>query len=138
MFQFRVNRLILIVKLNSMIFYSGSSQNPSNLEVAVSTIALNYTIVFRGQGKEEIEEASFQLISALCTTYIERFHGLEALYRALVAIGNILYLDAEQNGSVKDLAEAIDIKSALSKCRTFKSGFEKLREATCECDKFFA
>jgi len=116
----------------------GSSQNPSNLEVAVSTIALNYTIVFRGQGKEEIEEASFQLISALCTTYIERFHGLEALYRALVAIGNILYLDAEQNGSVKDLAEAIDIKSALSKCRTNKSGFEKLKEATCECDKFFS
>ena len=63
---------------------------------------------------------------------------MEALYRALVAIGNILYLDAEQNGSVKDLAEAIDIKSALSKCRTSKSGFEKLKEATCECDKFFS
>merc|ERR1719167_742351 len=119
-------------------FRLGSSQTPSNLEVAVSTIALNYTIVFREQGKEELEEASFQLISALCTTYIERFHGLEALYRALVAIGNILYLDAEQNGSVKDLAEAIDIKSALSKCRTSKSGFEKLKEATCECDKFFS
>ena len=43
-----------------MIFHSGSSQNPSNLEVAVSTIALNYTIVFREQGKEELEEASFR------------------------------------------------------------------------------
>ena len=128
----------MIERLYSIIFHLGSSQTPSNLEVAVSTIALNYTIVFRKQGKEEIEEASFQLISALCTTYIERFHGLEALYRALVAIGNILYLDAEQNGSVKDLAEAIDIKSALSKCRTSKSGFEKLKEATCECDKFFS
>ena len=103
----------------------------------MSTIALNYTIVLRNQGKEELEEASFQLISALSTIYIERFNDLEALYRALVAIGNILSLDADQNGSVKDLAEAIDIKSALSKCRTNKNGFEKLREATCECDKFF-
>ena len=117
--------------------YLGSTNNPSSLEVAVSTIALNYTIVWQGLGKEELEEASFQLITALSTVYIERFIGLEALYRALIAIGNILFIDAEQNGSVKDLAEAIDIKSALSKCKSSKVGYEKLKEAASECDRFF-
>ena len=103
----------------------------------MSTIALNYTVILRGTGQEELEEASFQLITALSTIYIDRFYGLEALYRALIGIGNILYVDAELNGSVKDLAEAIDVKSALSKCRTNKHGYEKLKEAASECDKFF-
>ena len=84
---------------------------------------------------EEQEEASFQLISALGTIYVDRFNSAEALYRAVVAIGNFLWLDSRKSGSVKDLAQALDIKSALSKCRSNKSGYEKIKEATIECDK---
>ena len=84
---------------------------------------------------EEQEEAAFQLISALGTIYVDRFNTVEALYRAVIAIGNFLWLDGRKSGSVKDLAQALDIKSALTKCRSNKSGFEKIKEATIECDK---
>ena len=87
---------------------------------------------------EEQEEASFQLISALGTIYVDRFNSAEALYRAVVAIGNFLWLDNKKSGSVKDLAQALDIKSAMSKCRSNKSGFEKIKEATVECDKLLS
>ena len=84
---------------------------------------------------DDQEEAAFQLISALGTIYVDRFNSPEALYRAVIAIGNFLWLDNRMSGSVKDLAQALDIKSALSKCRSNKSGFEKIKEATIECDK---
>ena len=87
---------------------------------------------------EEQEETAFQLISALGTIYVDRFNNIEALYRAVIAIGNFLWLDAQKSGTVKDLAQALDIKSALSKCRSTKSGFEKLKEATIECDKLLS
>lgn len=116
-------------------FGTGPDQASSNLEVGISTIALNFSIIVANLDAEEQEEAAFQLISALGTIYVDRFNTVEALYRAVIAIGNFLWLDGRKSGSVKDLAQALDIKSALTKCRSNKSGFEKIKEATIECDK---
>ena len=115
--------------------FLGSAQNVSNIEVAISTIALNYSIILAGVESEELEEAAFQMISALGTVYLDRFTSVEALYRTVIAIGNLLWLDVQKNCTAKDLAQALEIKSALSKCRR---GNDKLKEATQECDKLLS
>ena len=114
-----------------------SGKDYSNLEVAISTIALNFSIIVAGAEAQDKEEAAFQLISALGTTYLEHFHSVEGLYRTVVAIGNLLWIDISKSGSTKDLAQALDVKSALSKCRNIKTA-DKLTEATTECDKLLS
>ena len=114
-----------------------SGKDYSNLEVAISTIALNFSIIVAGAEAQDKEEAAFQLISALGTTYLENFNSVEGLYRTVVAIGNLLWIDISKSGSTKDLAQALDVKSALSKCRNIKTA-DKLTEATTECDKLLS
>jgi len=135
----KLNNLIENVQLfqSKMAMDTVSGKDYSNLEVAISTIALNFSIIVAGAETQDKEEAAFQLISALGTTYLEQFHSVEGLYRTVVAIGNLLWIDISKSGSTKDLAQALDVKSGLSKCRNIKRA-DKLTEATTECDKLLS
>ena len=134
----------LIGVLNNLIedieIFAESENNSTHynqkLQVAIATIALNYSIIVANLEAQQQEEASFQVISALGTDYLGKFHSHEALYRTVLAIGNLLSLDSKKTGSVKDLALALDINSSLSASLSRSDGTpNKLQEAINECSK---
>ena len=110
------------------------------MEVAIATIAFNYSILIPNIEPEQTqEEAAFQVISALSTTYLEHFHSPEALYRTVVAIGNILCYDQKKTQSAKDLALALDTKSSMGRSlQKNKDVPQKLVKAVQECDKLLS
>ena len=119
------NRERIVGSLNNFVencesFGEAAGEASSNLEIGISTTSLNFSIIAAKLNSQEQEETAFQIVSALGTIYVGRFNSPEALYRAVIAIGNFLCLDNRKSGSVKDLAQALDITSALSKCRSSK------------------
>lgn len=108
--------------------------------MAIATIALNFSILIPNiEPQQAQEEAAFQVISALSTTYLEHFHSPEAIYRTVVAIGNILWLDQQKTGSAKDLALALDTNSAMcSSLRRNKDRPQKMEEAVEECKRLLS
>lgn len=101
-------------------------------EVAAATIALNYAKAIASESNvENKDEATFQLVSALCFTFSQNVRNPEALYRTLVALGTLGVVQPQ----VKSLAQDLDVKSFLA--RVPKGKLDKLDQAIAEARSVF-
>jgi len=92
--------------------------NVKNLEIAAATVLLNYSIAFCNIGSCE---QKIQFMSAV-TTLVEKLNDHEAFYRALVALGNLLYNDQEAINlcvslGIKDFIIKVDSSNAIDKVK---------------------
>jgi len=101
-------------------------------EVAAATIALNYArAIASRECSDNAEEATFQLVSALCFTFSQNIRCHEALYRTLAALGTLAVTRPE----VKTLAQDLDVTSFLS--RVPRNKLDKLDQAVEEAKSVF-
>jgi len=100
-------------------------------EVAAATIALNYARSIAATHTDNAEEATFQLVSALCFTFSQNVRSPEALYRTLVALGTLGVAQPQ----VISLAQDLDVKSFLAKAP--KAKLDKLDEVISEAKSVF-
>jgi len=101
-------------------------------EVAAATIALNYAKAIASESNvENIDEATFQLVSALCFTFSQNVRNPEAVYRTLVALGTLGVVQPQ----VRSLANDLDVKSFLA--RTPKGKLDKLDQVIAEAKNVF-
>jgi len=101
-------------------------------EVAAATIALNYArAIASKECTDNAEEATFQLVSALCFTFSQNIRCHEALYRTLAALGTLAVTRPE----VKTLAQDLDVTSFLS--RVPRNKLDKLDQAVEEAKSVF-
>jgi hypothetical protein len=115
-------REVVMAKINSIL--EEADELPANLQVTLSSVVLNYAVVFLNNPDPE---ASVQIVSSLVSAYLGRLNAPEGLYRSVVALGTLVMKDAES----RDLALALDATSAL---KMIKSGMsEKLDECISEC-----
>ncbi len=103
----------------------------SVLQIALASLALNFSVALAKRAPDVDQEASVQLVSALCTNFMEGLDSPDALYRSCVALGNLAYADSD----AKDLALALDARATISKMK--KDG-DKLKECTEELKELLA
>ena len=77
------------------------------------------------------DEATFQLVSALCFTFSQNVRNPEAVYRTLVALGTLGVVQPQ----VRSLANDLDVKSFLA--RTPKGKLDKLDQVIAEAKNVF-
>lgn len=115
-------REAIVMKLNDIM---EEVEVLSNIvQIGISTLLLNFAI---GSKATHNQEASFQVISSICSNGLLIIKSPEAAYRLVAALGTLVTGDQES----KDLALALEAKAAMAKVP--KSDAEKLMECIDDC-----
>jgi phospholipase A-2-activating protein len=113
-------------KIRAMIATAIAKSTNRNLLVAVATVYINYAVLFKTEST-----TSFEHVIALLDTLAKILKSQtdsEVIYRALVATGTLLTLDAETTSAAKDVYE---IEEAIATA-VGKASDPRIRNAAAE------